>query len=197
MQLNSPQPLLVRHRFALASISIPLLIRLIPEIIAGPYPIGYDTITAYVPAMRDWAAGNTAAQFDPAVGGWLIFVEDVRLGLIKISVPGSSGFYVLCLTENLMGFDQKLVRLGVDASDLSCLETRGFPAGVRLVVCPDVACCGGSPSGWSSSLFDHLVARSNHKEKLLETRNCGFTRNSLVRGLSSRLLHARNNNSCE
>src|SRR5215472_3658227 len=88
--------LVVLHRFALAAFSIPLLIRLLPEIIAGPYPIGYDTITAYVPAMQDWAAGNRAGQFDPALGGWLIFVlfgtlyDSTRidpLTILKVAAP--------------------------------------------------------------------------------------------------------------
>ncbi len=46
------------HRFALAAFLIPLTIRAIPEILAGPYPIGYDTIASYVPFMHIWASGN-------------------------------------------------------------------------------------------------------------------------------------------
>src|SRR2546427_10976779 len=61
------------NRFPLAAFLIPLVIRTIPEIIAGPYPIGYDTIASYVPLMRDWAAGKTVPQFTPAIGGWLNF----------------------------------------------------------------------------------------------------------------------------
>jgi hypothetical protein len=37
---------------------IPLGIRAIPEIIVGPYPIGWDTIAFYVPNTLDWAAGK-------------------------------------------------------------------------------------------------------------------------------------------
>lgn len=59
--------------FVLAAFLIPLAVRAIPEVIAGPYPIGYDTITAYVPYMYDWASGNTARWFNPWVGGWLTF----------------------------------------------------------------------------------------------------------------------------
>jgi len=36
-------------RFALAAFLIPLFIRTIPEILVGPYPIGWDTIAFYVP----------------------------------------------------------------------------------------------------------------------------------------------------
>jgi hypothetical protein len=37
------------YRFALAAFLIPLFIRSIPEILVGPYPIGWDTIAFYVP----------------------------------------------------------------------------------------------------------------------------------------------------
>jgi hypothetical protein len=46
------------YRFALAAFLIPLLIRSIPEILVGPYPIGWDTIAFYVPNTLDWAAGK-------------------------------------------------------------------------------------------------------------------------------------------
>ncbi len=45
-------------RFALAAFLIPLGIRSIPEILVGPYPVGWDTITFYVPNTLDWAAGK-------------------------------------------------------------------------------------------------------------------------------------------
>ena len=37
------------YRFALAAFLVPLFIRSIPEILVGPYPIGWDTIAFYVP----------------------------------------------------------------------------------------------------------------------------------------------------
>src|SRR2546428_548280 len=46
------------YRFALAAFLIPLFIRTIPEVLVGPYPIGWDTIAFYVPNTLDWAAGK-------------------------------------------------------------------------------------------------------------------------------------------
>ena len=46
------------YRFALAAFLLPLFIRSIPEILVGPYPIGWDTIAFYVPNTLDWAAGK-------------------------------------------------------------------------------------------------------------------------------------------
>jgi len=49
-----------RHKLALGAFLIPLMIRSIPEILAGPYPVGWDTIAFYVPNTLDWAAGRTS-----------------------------------------------------------------------------------------------------------------------------------------
>ena len=47
------------YRFPLAAFLIPLFVRSIPEILVGPYPIGWDTIAFYVPNTLDWATGKT------------------------------------------------------------------------------------------------------------------------------------------
>jgi hypothetical protein len=48
------------YRFALAAFLIPLFTRSIPEILVGPYPIGWDTIAFYVPNTLDWATEKTS-----------------------------------------------------------------------------------------------------------------------------------------
>jgi hypothetical protein len=65
------------YRFALAAFLIPLGIRAIPEILVGPYPIGWDTIAFYVPNTLDWATGKT---------GWLTMLGTAPL-MYMISVP--------------------------------------------------------------------------------------------------------------
>jgi len=45
-------------RFALAAFLIPLGIRAIPEIMNGPYQVGWDTIAFYVPNTLDFASGK-------------------------------------------------------------------------------------------------------------------------------------------
>jgi len=49
---------LSKSKFAFAAFLIPLSIRAIPEILVGPYPVGWDTIAFYVPNTLDWAAGK-------------------------------------------------------------------------------------------------------------------------------------------
>jgi hypothetical protein len=48
----------MKHRFLFAAFLIPLGVRAIPEILVGPYPVGWDTIAFYVPNTLDWAAGK-------------------------------------------------------------------------------------------------------------------------------------------
>ncbi len=45
-----------RNRFGLAAFLIPLGIRAVPEVIVGPYPVGFDTIAFFVPnaGTRVW-----------------------------------------------------------------------------------------------------------------------------------------------
>jgi hypothetical protein len=48
----------MKHKFLFAAFLIPLGIRAIPEVLVGPYPVGWDTIAFYVPNTLDWAAGK-------------------------------------------------------------------------------------------------------------------------------------------
>src|SRR6266487_2534994 len=47
-----------QHRFAFAAFLVPLTIRIIPEILSGPYPIGWDIIAYYIPNTIDMASGR-------------------------------------------------------------------------------------------------------------------------------------------
>ena len=66
-----------KSRFGLAAFLIALAIRSIPEIIVGPYPIGWDTIAFYVPNTVDWAGGKA---------GWLTMLGTAPL-MYMITVP--------------------------------------------------------------------------------------------------------------
>jgi len=47
-----------RHKLALGAFLIPLLIRSIPEVLAGPYPVGWDIIAYYIPNSLDLVSGS-------------------------------------------------------------------------------------------------------------------------------------------
>jgi len=50
--------LIRRHKLALAAFLVPLCIRIIPEILSGPYPVGWDFIAYYIPNTIDMASGR-------------------------------------------------------------------------------------------------------------------------------------------
>ena len=47
-----------RHKLALGAFLIPLLIRSIPEVLAGPYPVGWDIVAYYIPNSLDLVSGS-------------------------------------------------------------------------------------------------------------------------------------------
>src|SRR6266581_63156 len=47
-----------KYKFTMAAFLLPFTVRAIPEVIAGPYPIGWDIIAFYVPNTLDMAAGK-------------------------------------------------------------------------------------------------------------------------------------------
>jgi hypothetical protein len=54
-----------RHRFGLGAFLIPLGVRAIPEILVGPYPIGWDTIAFYVPNTPELAIRTNSISASP------------------------------------------------------------------------------------------------------------------------------------
>jgi len=55
------------HRFLLLSVAIPLVVRTIPEILAGPWPLGFDTVWTYAPFVKDVETKG----FQPSLQGFL------------------------------------------------------------------------------------------------------------------------------
>lgn len=73
--------------------------RSIPEILAGQYPIGYDTINAYLPLMLDWRIGTV--NLTDLAGGWFLpfilgsfqkYVNTDPVATIRFVGPISYGF---------------------------------------------------------------------------------------------------------
>ena len=47
-----------QHKFAFAAFLVTLSIRIIPEILSGPYPVGWDIVAYYIPNAIDIASGR-------------------------------------------------------------------------------------------------------------------------------------------
>ena len=60
------------RKFALAAFLIPLGIRAIPEIIAGPYPIGFDPINYYIPMMLSRPSLQMIVSSSPSPLYWIL-----------------------------------------------------------------------------------------------------------------------------
>src|SRR6266568_2169960 len=50
--------LIRRHKLAFAAFLVPLGIRIIPEILSGPYPVGWDVVAYYIPNTIDMVSGR-------------------------------------------------------------------------------------------------------------------------------------------
>jgi hypothetical protein len=72
------------YRFALAAFLIPLFIRSIPEILVGPYPIGWDTIAFYVPNTLDWATGKVPSSQILGTGPLMFLVSTSLFLLLRV-----------------------------------------------------------------------------------------------------------------
>src|SRR5207302_4169407 len=92
--------LIRRHKLALAAFLVPFLIRIIPEILSGPYPVGWDIIAYYIPNTIDMASGRmnlwgiiTSAPTLYAIAVPAYLLTEVNLVLIfKILGPILYGF---------------------------------------------------------------------------------------------------------
>jgi hypothetical protein len=123
------------HKYILAAFLTPLLIRATPEVLAGPYPVGYDTIASYVPLMLDWGSGSFRG-FNPFVGGWLIFailgltytvtrVDPVLIA--KIAAPvlyGLLGLAEFFFSRRVLVWNQKMSALFVAVASIYFVSLR-------------------------------------------------------------------------
>src|SRR2546426_5017035 len=102
------------HKFALAAFLLPFIVRAIPEVIAGPYPIGWDIIAFYVPNTLDMATGRMGVWgilgSGPLMYAFIvpIYVLTKINPILLFKVAGPVFFGVLCwsvfrLCEKKMG----------------------------------------------------------------------------------------------
>jgi hypothetical protein len=57
--LSRARDILYPFRYEIAAFLIPLGVRAVPEILVGPYPLGWDTIAFSVPNTLDFAVEKT------------------------------------------------------------------------------------------------------------------------------------------
>ena len=75
--------------FPFLAFAIPLLVRAIPEILMGPYLVGFDTIAYYVPGTFEWL--KTGINF------WIFIADAPLLYLFTIGVASAGGSIVILI----------------------------------------------------------------------------------------------------
>jgi len=73
------------HKFLLLSAAIPLVIRTIPEVLAGPWPLGFDTVWIYAPFVKDVETKGFQASFQGVVDWRAAPLMYVLLGLAAVA----------------------------------------------------------------------------------------------------------------
>lgn len=51
------------HKYLVAAVALPLVVRMIPEILAGPWPLGFDTVWVYAPFVKDVQTEGLGSAF--------------------------------------------------------------------------------------------------------------------------------------
>jgi hypothetical protein len=76
---------IVKYKFGFAAFLIPLGIRAIPEIIVGPYTIGWDTTAFYVPNTLDWSSGNVSPLVMLGIAPLMYMISVIQYLLLKVN----------------------------------------------------------------------------------------------------------------
>jgi len=76
---------LLHHRFGLSAFLLPFLIRTVPEIIVGPYPVGFDPIAFYIPTTVDWASSGVDPLTILGTAPLLFFLSVPAYSLFQVS----------------------------------------------------------------------------------------------------------------
>src|SRR5467141_377412 len=125
-----------KYKFALAAFLLPFTVRAIPEVIAGPYPIGWDTIAFYVPNTLDMAAGKMSILGIMGSGPLMYaFIVPIYL-LTKISpiflfkIMGPLLFGGMCWS--VLRFCEKKLGLSVRSAFLSVLFLSFYFVSLRV-----------------------------------------------------------------
>src|SRR5438445_3082732 len=114
-----------KYKFALAAFLLPFTVRAIPQVIAGPYPIGWDIIAFYVPNTLDMAAGRMSIWGILGSGPLMYsFIVPIYLltrinPILLFKVAGPVLFGVLCWS--VFRLCEKKLGLNVRNSFLSVL----------------------------------------------------------------------------
>ena len=111
------------NRYGILAVSIPLIIRSLPEIIVGPYPVGFDTIAFYVPNTIDWATGKVGFGLALGTGPLLYLIALFATYSLRMQPVWVFKFMGPILYGCLMFSIYQFLRLGLRWSEKLSLST--------------------------------------------------------------------------
>ncbi len=113
---------------------IPFIIRLIPELISFPYPLGFDTVVFYLPSMvgegSNWYTLESILRKAPLyyiIQDTLYQIYPDPIIILKVMGPLLYGLLFLVIgiyVKKVMSIDTKLLYLGILISSLSIISLR-------------------------------------------------------------------------
>src|SRR5712691_3599527 len=125
-----------KYKYALAAFLLPFTVRAIPEVIAGPYPIGWDIIAFYVPNTLDMAAGKMGIWGILGSGPLMYsFIVPIYLltrvsPILLFKIAGPVLFGALCWT--VFRFCERKLGMGVRGAFLSVLFLSFYFVSLRV-----------------------------------------------------------------
>src|SRR2546422_4035350 len=125
-----------KYKFTLAAFLLPFTVRAIPEVIAGPYPIGWDIIAFYVPNTLDMAAGRMSIWGILGSGPLMYsFIVPIYIltrinPILLFKIAGPVLFGLLCWS--VFRFCEKKLGLSIRSAFLSVLFLSFYFVSLRV-----------------------------------------------------------------
>jgi len=124
----------MKHKFSFAAFLIPLGIRAIPEIIAGPYPIGFDPINYYIPMMLSRPSLQAIVSSSPSPLYWIL-----QQGLFNalnpdpvILVKSLGAILAGAVALSIYGYGKRVIELSEKWSLLGALVASTYFIALRI-----------------------------------------------------------------
>jgi hypothetical protein len=111
------------------------VIRGFPEVLAGKWPLGFDTITYYVPAMESWRNGNfNSAEFNYyfTLCIWLLYLGYYLSGNILLTVKIFGPLLYGFLSSSLFFFTTKGLNWSNRKGLLACIIFSSYFVSLRI-----------------------------------------------------------------
>jgi len=127
---------LFRFRYAVfLAFLVGFIIRGFPEVLAGKWPLGFDTVTYYIPAMQNWRNGNfNPVEFSYYVPlcYWLLYLAYYLSGNILLTLKTFGPLLYGFLSSSLFFFTTKGLNWSSKRGLLTCILFSSYFVSLRI-----------------------------------------------------------------